>query len=205
MLSETQNEIEKSKAKLLDAMAGSSDITFIRIYGNVGDQLIYAGARRLLSGLQYKETSILNLSGAVGDLALIAGGGAWCGPYQDMPKHLPRVEERFRRVIVLPSSFDISVSSVREALEKTRALVFARERVSYEQIRKLCKSDLAHDCAFFFDYSPYLRAGRGALHAYRTDAEALPRKLPADNNDISVKCETLDEWLWTISRHEVRG
>jgi len=203
MLSGAQIEIEKSKAKLLDAIAGSTDITFIRIYGNIGDQLIYAGARRLLSGLQYKEAPILNLSGAGGDLALIAGGGAWCGPYHDMPKHLPLVEERFRRVIVLPSSFDVTVDKVKEALLKTRALVFARERVSYEQIRGLCKADLAHDCAFFFDYSPYMRAGRGELPAYRTDAEALPGKIPADNNDISVTCESLDEWLWTISRHEV--
>src|SRR5262245_7349845 len=203
MLSETRNEIEKSKTKLLDAIVGSSDITFIRIYGDVGDQLSYAGARRLLRGLQYKETSVLNLSGAGGDLALIAGGEAWRRPDHDMSEHLPRVEERFRRVIVLPSSFDISVDNVREALTKTRALVFARERVSYEQIRGLCRSDLAHDCAFFFDYSPYLRAGRGALHAFRTDVDAPPRILPADNNDISAACETLDEWLWTISRHEI--
>ena len=203
MLNETQIEIEKSKAKLLEAIGGSPDITFIRIYGNIGDHLIYAGTRRLLNGLQYKETSVLNLSGAGGDLALIAGGGAWSRAYNDMPKHLPRVEAKFRRVIVLPSSFDIFDDSVREALAKTRALVFARERVSYEQIRGLCDADLAHDCAFFFDYSPYLRAGRGALHAYRTDAEAAPGVLPGDNNDISVTCESLDEWLWTISRHEV--
>src|SRR5262249_15315546 len=105
--------------------------------------------------------------------------------------------------IVLPSSFDVSVESVREALAKTRALVFARERFSYDQIKGLCMADLAHDCAFFFDYNPYTNKGRGALHAYRTDAEALPGKTPADNNDISLTCETLDEWLWTISRHEV--
>ncbi|MGH9767813.1 MAG: polysaccharide pyruvyl transferase family protein, partial [Blastocatellia bacterium] len=203
MLSETQTEIEKSKAILLDAIAGSSDITFIRIYGNIGDQLIYAGTRRLLSGLQYKEEPILNLSGIGGDLALMAGGGAWCGPYHDMPKHLPLVEKKYRRVIVLPSSFDVSAPGVREALAKTAALVFARERVSYEQIRGLCKAGLAHDCAFFFDYGPYLRAGRGWLHAYRTDSEAVSGKIPADNNDISVTCESLDEWLWTISSHEV--
>jgi len=203
MLSVTKNEIEKSKAILLDAIAGSADITFIRIHGDVGDQLSNAGARRLLSGLQYKETGVLNLSGAGGDLALVAGGEAWRRPDHDMSEHLSRVEEKFRRVVVLPSSFDISVTKVREALRKTRALVFARERVSYEQIRGLCKSDLAHDCAFFFDYSPYLRAGRGALHAFRADADAPHRILPADNNDISVVCETLDEWLWTISRHEV--
>jgi len=203
MFSGAQIEIEKSEAKLLDAIAGSTDITFIRIYGNIGDQLIYAGTRRLLSGLQYKETSILNLSGAGGDLALIAGGGAWCGPYHDMPRHLPLVEERFRRVIVLPSSFDVTVGKVKEELLKTKALVFARERVSYEQIRGLCKADLAHDCAFFFDYSPYAQTGQGALHAYRTDEESRSGKLPANNNDISVTCESLDEWLWTISRHEV--
>ncbi len=203
MLDVKQNAIEKSRAKLLDAIAGSTDITFIRTYGNIGDQLIYAGTRRLLAGLQYKEAFVLNLSGVGGDLALIAGGGAWCGPYHDMPGHLPLVEERFRRVIVLPSSFEVSAPGVREALARTRATVFARERVSYDQIRGLCKSDLAHDCAFFFDYHPYLQAGRGGLSAYRTDAEAQPGKMPADNNDISVTCETLDEWLWTIARHEV--
>jgi glycosyltransferase involved in cell wall biosynthesis len=203
MLDEIQIEIEKSRAKLLNAIEGSSDITFIRIYGNIGDQLIYAGARRLLSGLEYKEISILNLENAGGELAVIAGSGCWCRPYHDMPKHLPVIEEKFQRVIVLPSSFDVSAPGVKEALSKTKALVFARERVSYEQIRDLCKADLAHDCAFFFDYTPYMRPGRGTLHAYRTDAEALPGKIPADNNDISVTCESLDEWLWTISRHEI--
>jgi GT2 family glycosyltransferase/exopolysaccharide biosynthesis predicted pyruvyltransferase EpsI len=201
MLSATQIEIESSKAKLLSAVAGSTDITFIRIYGNVGDHLIYAGARRLLSGFRYKEISILDLSGAGGDLAIIAGGGAWCGPYHDMPKHLPVVEQKFRRVVVLPSSFDITAPGVRDALAKTKATVFARERVSYEQIRDLCEADLAHDCAFFFDYSPYYRDGHGRLNAYRLDAEALPGKIPEDNIDISASCETLDEWLWTISRH----
>ncbi|MCI0389570.1 MAG: polysaccharide pyruvyl transferase family protein [Acidobacteria bacterium] len=207
MLSETQNEIEKSKTKLLDAIAGSSDITFIRNYGNIGDHLIHAGTRSLLSGLLYKETSILNLSAAGGDLALISGGGGWCEAFHHMPKYLPLIEKKFRRVIVLPSSFDISVEIVREALAKTRALVFARERVSYELIRGLCKADLAHDCAFFFDYSPYAhpqaKKGHGGLRTYRMDPEALPGDLPPDNNDISMTCESLDEWLRIISRYEV--
>jgi GT2 family glycosyltransferase len=203
MPSQTHTEIETSRAKLLDAIAGATDITFVRSYGNIGDHLIYAGTRRLLSGVQYKETSIRNLSGAGGDLALISGGGAWCGPYHDTPKYLPEVEEKFRRVIVMPSSFDISAPGVGEALAKTRALVFARERVSYEQIKGLCKADLAHDCAFFFDYGPYQRPGSGTLYAYRTDAEAVPQNLPTGNDDISLTCETLDEWLWTISRSEI--
>jgi GT2 family glycosyltransferase/exopolysaccharide biosynthesis predicted pyruvyltransferase EpsI len=203
MIIEAQAELETSRRKLLDSIAGASDITFVRAYGNIGDQLIYAGTRRLLSGIEYKEVSILNLAGIKGELALIAGGGAWCGPYHDMPGHLPLVEERFRRVIVLPSSFDASVASVRHALAQTKALVFAREAVSYEQIRGLCQAELAHDCAFFFDYAPYKLPGQGLLNAYRSDLEAARHRLPADNNDISITCESVDEWLWTIARHEV--
>src|SRR5262249_18154332 len=207
MLSETRNEIEKSKTKLLNAIAGSSDITFIRNCGNIGDHLIHAGTRRLLSGIQYKETGVLNLSAVGGDMALISGGGDWRQAFQHTLHCLPLIEIKFRRVIVLPSSFDISIDSVREALSQTRALVFARERVSYEQIKALCKADLAHDCAFFFDYSPYAPAqaqrGCGGLRAYCADSDALPGDLPGDNNDISQTCESLDEWLRTISRHDV--
>src|SRR5205823_10070645 len=83
-----------------------------------------------------------------------------------------------------------------------KALIFARENESYAQIRNLCRAELAHDAAFFFDYSPYQRRGQGTLNAFRTDPEALPLGLPPDNNDISVTCQTLDEWLWTIARHD---
>lgn len=93
---------------------------------------------------------------------------------------------------------------MREALSRTRAVVFARERESYEQIRHLCDARLAHDTAFFFDFSPY-RSGfhQGVLNAFRLDAEALGAPIPKDNRDISSECHTLDEWLWTISRHDL--
>jgi GT2 family glycosyltransferase len=40
------------------------------------------------------------------------------------------------------------------------------------------------------------------LNAYRTDRESASRfPLPADNRDISIACQSLDEWLWTIARH----
>lgn len=131
----------------------------------------------------------------------MSGGGAWCQPYHDMPQYLQRIEAQFRRVVILPSSFDVSEDCVRAALAETKALVFARERESYRQIRELCHADLAHDCAFFFDYESYRQPGDGRLHAYRADREATGQPLPADNCDLSVTCETLDEWLWTIARH----
>lgn len=196
-------DLETSRVKLLQALAGATDITLIRSFGNIGDQLIYAGTRRLLADIDYRETSLLQLEGAGGQLALITGGGAWCQAHHHMTQYLPRLEEQFERVIIFPSSFDVAEESVRQALTATRALVFARERVSYEQIRELCRADLAHDSAFFFDYRPYTRAGQGLLSAYRTDVEAAGHPLPPGNNDISHTCESLDEWLWTIARHEL--
>ena len=150
--------------------------------------------------MDYGEASGQSLDGVSGHTALISGGGAWCQPYHEfMPALLPRVEQRFERVIVLPSSFDVSVDCVREKLTHTKALVFARECSSYRQIRKLCNADVTYDCAFFFDFSPYMRRGNGHLIAYRTDKESALQEIPSDNNDISVTCRSLEEWLWTIS------
>lgn len=195
--------LEESRTKLLSALANDTDITVIRNYGNQGDQLIHAGMRRLLAGIHYREISVLQLEGACGQLAIITGSGAWCQAHQHMPNYLLKIEAQFERVIVFPSSFDISVKSVREALSRTGALVFAREAKSYEQIRLLCRADIAHDTAYFFDFDPYQRSGQGKLLAYRTDGEALTKQLPEGNCDISATCESLDEFLWTIAKYAV--
>jgi exopolysaccharide biosynthesis predicted pyruvyltransferase EpsI len=202
----------------LHEISGAPDVTFIRAGGNIGDHLIYAGTRRLLSGTFYREVvarrrnaagqelpGVRKIRGARGHTALITGGGAWCQPYHNTwPELLPIIDERFERVIVLPSSVDTSVDEVREALAQTNALVFARERESYRQLRELCRTEIAHDCAFFFDFKPYRRRGEGLLTAYRTDAEsASGGQTPPGNNDISRYCDSLDLWLWTIARYEV--
>ena len=182
-------------------MAGAADLTFVRGVGNLGDELIYAGTRRLLAGVPCREIALDQVPVASGHTALLAGGGAWCRPYHElMPLMLPLAELRFERVIVLPSSFDLEVEEVRGALSRSRALVFAREPESYRQIREVCAADLALDCAFFFDYTPYRRPGDGELLAMRVDREAVG-PAPAGSNDISRTCSSLDEWLWTIARH----
>jgi GT2 family glycosyltransferase len=196
-------DLETSRAKLLGALAGATDITLIRNYGHLGDDLIHAGMRRLLAGINYREVSLLQLDGVRGQLALITGGGAWCAAHQHLPRYLPRIEEQFEQVVIFPSSFDVSVESVRQALKETRALVFAREFVSYEQIRHLCHAEIAHDTAFFFDFSPYRRTGQGTLLTFRTDKESATGHVPKSNNDISSTCESLDEFLWTIAQYEL--
>lgn len=229
----TPPSIAESRQKLLHEISGSPDVTFIRVPGNIGDHLIQAGTRQLLAGTFYEEVGIRRLREAsvrrpgensirglasirrllyawrLGDVrghtALITGGGGWCQPFHRvLPLVLPLIERRFEKVIVLPSSVDTSVDEVRQALARTKALVFARERHSYNQLRELCRTDIAHDCAFFFDFRPYRRTGKGLLTSYRTDAEsAFAGEVPPNNNDISISCETLDEWLWTIARYEV--
>ena len=56
---------------------------------------------------------------------------------------------------------------------------------------------------FTLEFEPYRRCGTGILTVCRTDRESSLGSHPIDNNDISQTCETLDEFLWTIARHEL--
>lgn len=198
-----RDEIERSRSLILGAIGDAADITFIRTYGNAGDQLIHAGFRRLFSGLRYREVGIEDVRFARGELGLVCGSGGWCRPHHSMVRHFREAENRFERLIVLPSSYDPSESTVREALANSSALFFAREKKSYELIRGICRAELAMDGAFYFDYRPYRTAGQGVLEAYREDAERAGGKVPRGSVDISNICDSLDEWLWTIARHEI--
>jgi hypothetical protein len=195
--------VEDSRDVLLRAIGEREDLTFIRLYGNMGEELICAGTRQLLATRCYNEVSVRNLRGVSGHTALVAGCGGWCGPYHNMVQHLPAIETKFERVIIMPSSFDVSVPSARSTLATTKALVFARERKSFDDICRLCDAKIAYDCAFYFDYRPYLRHGEGCLVAYRTDEESVLSVIPERNHDISESCSSLDEWLSTIARHAV--
>jgi hypothetical protein len=203
MMLDAPLSFEQGKRKILDAIGEPRDLTFVRGFGNVGDLLIHAGVRQLLSGLDYREVSILDLGDAGGDTAVYPGAGGFCHAYHKNPACVAELEKRFERVIVLPSSFDMSVETVRSYVRKSRAHLFARERESFRQIQNMCRADLAHDCAFYFNFEPYRRTGKGTLIACRTDRESTRQSIPINNNDISRTCETLDEFLWTIAMHEL--
>ena len=203
-----QARLDASRQALLEAVAPTGrmslhPITLVRSIGNLGDQLIAAGARQLLAGIRYNEASIEEAVRSRGETAVLMGSGAWCGPFHEvMPAALDAIEKRYSRVIVLPSSFDVSVPAVRRALERSKAAIFARERESYSQIKTICDARLAHDTAFFFDFAAYIVPGSGVLHVYRSDAEGKGRSpVKGDNRDISTAIDTLDEWLWAIARH----
>ena len=195
--------LEAQRKKILGLLANAPDVTFFRHRGNIGDELIHAGIRRLLADIPHREVGTWDMQNAHGHTAIVTGSGGWCVPFHhQLPAALPLIEERFEQVIILPSTFDLAEPVVRDALQRTKALVFARERASYEQIRGVCHADIGHDCAFFFDFRPYQSRGSGRLVAYRTDGESNRKDLPAENHDISVACFGLDHWLWTIARHD---
>jgi glycosyltransferase involved in cell wall biosynthesis len=198
--------IEASRRALLDEIGDPPDLTWIRGIGNWGDELIWAGTRALLEDRIYREVGLEGLCEASGHTALLAGDGAFCREYHEiMPRALAVIELRFERVIVMPSSFDPGEDTVRDALSRTRATVFAREPSSLAKIESLCDARLAHDCAFFFDFERYRRPGQGTLNAFRTDPEASYERPPppADNDDISMTAPDLDGWLETIAGHEL--
>jgi GT2 family glycosyltransferase/exopolysaccharide biosynthesis predicted pyruvyltransferase EpsI len=197
--------IESSRRAILDEIGDPPDLTLVRGLGSLGDELIWAGTRELLSDRIYREIDLDSLCRASGDTVLLSGGGALCRPYHEwMPRALAVATIRFERVIVLPSSFDPAEDEVRETLARTPATVFARERESHRRIQSLCDTRLAHDCAFFFDFAPYRREGSGTLNAFRTDREAdRPGPLPPNNDDISLTAPGLEQWLETIAAHEL--
>ncbi len=195
--------LEEQRNRILVLLEDAPDVTFFRGRGNLGDELIHAGTRRLLSGIPCREVGTWDMQKARGHTAVLGGSGGWCVRFHaQMPAALRQIEERFERVIVLPSTFEMAEPEVRDVLRKTKALVFARERVSYEQIRNVCHAEIGHDCGFFFDFQPYRMPGHGHLNAYRTDHDSTRTSVPPDNRDISMECLGLDHWLWTIARHE---
>lgn len=208
LLQRLRSPVREGRRSLLRDISDADDVTFVRLRGNIGDHLIWAGARQLLRSVRYNEVAAEHLGDATGELAVMAGCGGWCEPFHGLaPQTLVELERRFDRVVVLPSTFDVSFDLTADVLSRSRARIYARDAVSYNAIESLCDAALAPDCAFYFDFDPYKREGDGDLLAYRSDAESAidwsaRGGMPDTNVDISKTAQSLDEWLWTISGHE---
>jgi GT2 family glycosyltransferase len=197
--------LERSRRLILEELADCWDITLLHGPGNLGDRLILAGTHELLSAQRYRELAVDELADARGETCLLLGSGAFTRAYHEWaPWALRLAQRRFGRVVVLPSTFDVSVPAVRDVLAHTGAVVFAREPRSYAAISELCDARMALDGSFFFDYEPHMQPGSGVLEAFRTDAEApADWQPPPQNRDISAVLTSLDDWLKEIARHAV--
>jgi GT2 family glycosyltransferase len=195
--------LQRSRETLLGAIGEHSELVLVRGREDMGEELALAGARALLGERRHHVIGVKELCGTSGHTALICGSGGFCHHDQGLMPHVLAVAEmRFKRVILLPSSFDTSVDAVREALEHTQAVIFARESESHRLIQPLCDAHLAHDTSFFVDYATYRQTGSGILHAFRADpAPSGEHPIPPAHDDILSTASTPEGWLGTISRH----
>jgi exopolysaccharide biosynthesis predicted pyruvyltransferase EpsI len=188
--------------------------------GNIGDHLIWAGTRRLLKDqdidfdqMNVKDVIDNNLSYGNSTL-VIPGSGAMTGRWHEwLPATVIAAATHFKKVVILPSEYEPEVEIVHKALSLKNVWAFAREEKSYTKIKHYGRAAIALDpalYAFEFETSNYLERldeDLGAvLIALRTDAGSM---LPVNNlrqvkpnNDISLTCGSLDEFLGLIQRHD---
>ena len=199
------SELEKSRRTILQYIDTAQDIVFFHGWGNIGDKLIYWGIKDLLQDIPYRQLDMRRLGQESGHTAIISGSGGWSKHFNKLPRFLPEIFDRFQQVLILPSSYDINVPLIRETLTRYDAIYFARELISYNNIKNICRAELAYDCAFYYDYTPFIYPkGQGILNAFREDAASIwGSGQPVDNIDISKVCEHLPGWLKLISKHEM--
>lgn len=185
------------------------------ITGNVGDQLIWRGVDALLSStsLHAEPITAAAVDGTKwrGGTLIVPGGGGFHQHWHDqLPGVVIRASATFDRVVVLASSFDLSVDVVATAVALVNVYCFARDATSYQAIAPFGRAVLAPDVAIF-DPSlaqPELErhrhgASEAVLVALRTDAastfvDTAWRPSPTQNRDISLVTNTVDEFLACI-------
>jgi hypothetical protein len=176
-------------AKLLAELRGK-DVVALLNRGNRGDGLIHLGGRQLLARLdlpcrEYHETDEV---GAVrGDVLLVYGAGAMSRGTHTLPRLVSDLARRFRQVIILPASFDLSEPQVRAFARSwdQRYIVFCRELVSFDALRRDGATPksilLGHDLAFHADLTEWAaRPAKGRAGLFRRDIEAAFGRLPAN-------------------------
>lgn len=194
------------------------------LYGNIGDHLIWAGTRDLLSAgrVEFSELPVTDLHFSdpsrrfADETLVIPGSGAFTIRWHEwLPDLARKAAMVFRRVVILPSSYDVSVPIVAETLSRENVYAFAREPYSYRQIKHLGRAALAFDpalhCAAFRSMPAHSGAGVKTgriLVALRTDVGSLlPQQgycpNPQRNDDISLTAVGLDSFLEAIRGAEV--
>lgn len=185
--------------------------------GNTGDQLIWAGSRRLLEAekIKFGDAPLRELQEArlpqhfPGTLVIPGSGAMTLHWHEWLPGTVRRASELYDRVVILPSEYDTGLDEVREALALPNVFAFARETASYLQLKRIAVADLAPDPALYaFPFEPPGREfetddrSGAALLALRTDAGSmLPAqdlRPSADNDDISLTATDLPSFIGVI-------
>ena len=205
------------KASLSWFLGAQSDLCLLtEMHGNIGDHLIWAGTRDLLesAGIRYTSMPLHEVGNRdrPRSTLLIPGSGAWTKSWHEwLPAAVLKASGSFHKVIILPSSFDLSVPIVAECLSRQNVYVFARETRSYRSAKSLGRAALCLDCAIYFHRFGDNPAAAGPVEngslllALREDKDSLLPGLglapnPVMNQDISLTKANLDDWIDAITR-----
>ena len=204
--------IERDTNNIGELLAPYKSVHLLISHGNLGDQLIFAGTRALLAKLNKKYTEHFIHEAPGGELALISGGGSWCRTWENfMHEHLPLIEAKYDKVIVLPSSFQMTEKIDATIRQSTKTTFCARELVSYNLIQHYEKPVvLLNDMAFHYDFKPYIKwngngngAGDRVLVSYRKDDERDKAIVwPPNNEDTSHMKASLYGWLAHLAEYD---
>ena len=160
--------------------------------GNWGDALIRFGTERFLDyfGIRYRLLRLdgapmnrmrLYRAGISGGVLLCSGGGAWCGHYNHLARTVETIRKRwrFRKIIVLPSTYD-------RHYEIPGVMFFRRDNMESAEV--MPDSEFCHDMAFFIGRLQSARPKLERVHCFRGDVESSGRhQIPDDNIDLSAR------------------
>lgn len=156
--------------------------------GNKGDGLILEGTRTLLAKVGIDPVILQPLicpKELNGKVLLIIGGGAFNPAYDTMSNIVPSYLTHFDKIIILPSSFDLTSKNAFELIKNApkHLIIFCREKISYSAVLSHAKYKenikLAPDTSLYIDWAKYkkeIKDSNGILVAIRTDNEQLPCK-----------------------------
>ena len=176
--------------------------------GNAGDGLIHAGGRQLFKSRGLETREFVYPVEAGGDTLFIYGNGQFFGNYGKCVRSYFHYLDKYKKVIILPSTFDANYEAGINLLANlpSHVVVFCREKTSYETALACTNATeaiyLDHDLAFSFDFGRWRqRKGSGILSCFRTDSESALGKPTLPSIDVSRYGGRNDAWplLYTIS------
>jgi exopolysaccharide biosynthesis predicted pyruvyltransferase EpsI len=186
-----QKEFDLLERTIKD-ICGDKQVSYIANPGNWGDALIRHGTKVFLkqTGIKYHElivnetAEILNEEKPEGLILLYGGSGAWCELWNHAYEIINKLRDNFERVIVLPSTFEVSYSI-------PNTTFFCRD--IYESKNNMPKALFCHDMAFYIGKLTVPK-GSGTGHFFRIEDESSQKiDLPANNFDISLRGNHLSD------------
>jgi exopolysaccharide biosynthesis predicted pyruvyltransferase EpsI len=211
-MSEFWKRRQEHKGMLSHFLAGQQPLVVLsESRGNLGDGLIREGMHHLLddAGIAFEVVADdLSIADSVSKTLLLRGGGGYDQLFHAyFPALVLRAAPLFRRVVILPASFDPQEGIVKQCLEEPNVFAMAREMQSFRALAPFGRRLAALDCAVYHRrFTPQAAAstaGTGTLLVLRGDqgSPLVSKSLqpnPVLNDDIGLTARNVDDWLGRI-------